>query len=707
LVSLSAIAFTVSSSIAADVATESVGEGDPLGPFSVASTDLLQTSLASITDAIVFNPSYNSSSINPSPTAADFYDGDKRGEPVIQGGTITFNLDLTTNTAGYDLASIVTTSNHYLDEDINTPNGGRDGQNYTVSYASVTAPTTFIPITNVDFLRGDNGSSGFGKATITNMGARNVAAIRFAFGPQDNDGTRYAEIDVTGTPSSAITEQNGTWTATSDGNWTNATNWLDNKPAAGTGNTASFTGSTGVTVALDAARTIGNLVFDNADHTINGPASLSLSTTTGTPTITVGDTGGPRVATIDASLVGSSGLNKAGNGILTLTSPISPGPVIVQAGTLEILETLGGTNADYNWYGPTSTTVQSGAILTINSHSALANLTLAGGELASSGTDPFYGYGSWSLQGNSCTVTGGVTSTISAQQVDFNTLVNGFIVETGSTLEITGSLKNGTLTKNGPGLMVLMAPRTGTDNTFVNEGSLQVSDAGGSLRFRPTTLGTVNSITGDSDASLAFNGTLDLDLTAASLADGNAWLLIDGSSFSTPGSLTFGTNFTVTSNLGAFTEAPSGTWELELTGAKWTFTEGDGVLEYTVTATDYDTWNTDNSVTGGVNDDDDNDGLSNFDEYAFGLDPTAPSSVNPIAAQLVKSSGQFSYTRRDTSKTDLQYSVWYSTDLAVWTKDTAASEGTPVLTGEVETVQVTISASLLSNPKLFVQVRAE
>jgi hypothetical protein len=685
---------------AADLATESQSSA-----FPVASNDLIQTALASITNAIAFNPSYNSSSINPSPTAADLYDGDERGEPVIQGGTITFNLDLTTNTAGYDLASIVTTSHHYLDEDINVSNGGRDGQNYTVSYASVAAPTTFIPIASVDFLRGDNGTPGCGKATITNIGASNVAAVRFEFGAQDNDGTRYAEIDVTGVPSSAIVAQNGTWTATTDGNWTNAANWLDNKPAAGTGNTASFTGSTGVTVALDAARSIGNLVFDNADYTLNGPASLSLATTSGSPSITVG---GTRVATIDAPLVGSSGLSKAGNGTLTLTSPIAPGPVVVQAGTLEILQTLGGTGADYNWYGPGSTTVQSGAVLTINSHSALANLTLVGGELASSGVDPVNGYGSWSLQGDACTASGGVTSTISAQQVDFNTLVNGFIVETGSTLEITGSLKNGTLTKNGPGLMILAAPRTGTDNTLVNEGALQVSDAGGSLRFRPTTVGTVNSITGDADASLAFNGTLDLDLSAASLADGNTWLLIDGSSFSTPGSLTFGTSFTVTSNLGAFTESTTpGTWELQLTGAKWTFTEADGILEYTVTATDYDTWNTENGVTGGVNDDDDNDGLSNFEEYAFGLDPTGPSSVNPIAAQLDKSSGQFSYTRRDTSKTDLQYSVWYSTNLAVWTKDTGASEGTPVLSGDVETVQVTISSSLLTNPKLFVQVRAE
>jgi hypothetical protein len=710
---LSAIALTASAAIAADVSTESAGEGNPIGPFNVASTDLLQTSLASITDAIVFNPSYNYSSINPTPTAADLYDGDKRGEPVIQGGTITFNLNLTTNTAGYDLTSIVTTSHHYLDEDINTPNGGRDGQNYAVSYATVAAPTTFIPITNVDFLRGDNGSSGFGKATITNMGASNVAAVRFTFGAQDNVGTRYAEIDITGTPSSAIVEQNGTWTAANPGNWTDAANWLDNKPAAGTDRTANFTGSDGLIVSVDATRTIGNLVFNNADYTLNGPASLSLATTTGTPSITVGDTGGPWVATIDASLVGSSGLNKAGNGILTLTSPIAPGPVVVQAGTLQILQTLGGSGGDYNWYGPSSTTVQSGAILSINSHSALLNLTLAGGELASSGVDPFFGYGSWSLQGDACTVTGGGVSTISAQQVDFNTLVNGFVVETGSTLEIIGSLKNGPLTKNGPGLMILAAPRTGTDNTFVNEGTLQVSDAGGSLRFRPTAVGTVNSITGDSDASLAFNGTLDLDLSAASLADGNTWPLINASSFSNPGSLTFGTNFTVTSNLGSFTEAPSGTWTLELTGAKWTFTEGDGLLEYTVTATPYQNWintyfpgETNVSIIG-ESADPDGDGLTNGEEFAFALIPNSGASVTPITSQLNKTTGQFTYTRRDD--TGHSYSVWTSTLLTAesWTQDTGITESISGPVNHVETVTVTLSgAKPLAAAKLFIQVRA-
>ena len=693
---LSAIALTASAAIAADVANETQSAA-----FAVVNDDLLQSSLASITDSLTYNPSYNPAG----KVAADLYDGDSSGEPVIQDGTLTFNLNTTTNTAGYNLASIVTFTNH--------PDGGRDGQSYSVSYSSVSAPTTFIPITSVNYLMGDNGTPGSGKVTITNIGASNVAAVRFTFNTQENWGSTWAEIDITGTPSSAITEQNGTWTATADGNWTDAANWLDSKPAAGTNRTANFTGTTGVIVAVDAARSIGNLVFDNADYTLNGPAGLSLVTSSGTPSINVGDTGGLWTATISAPLAATNGFTKTGNGILSLRSPLSGvGPVLVQSGILEMIETTNGGPGDYNWYlGVTSTTVQSGAVLSINSHSGILNLTLAGGELASGGTDPFYGYGSWSLQGNACTATGGVTSTISAQQVDFNSLTNGFVVETGSTLEITGSLKNGPLMKNGPGLMVLMAPRTGTDNTFVNEGTLQVSDAGGSLRFRPTTVGSVNSITGDIDASLAYNGAMVFDLSAAILSDGNTWQVVNTTSFSTPGSLTFGANFMVRTDSQDFTETSlnSGIWELPVTGAKWTFTEATGILKYTVTATDYDTWAGSFSLTGGPAGDDDNDGMTNFEEYAFGRIPNSGASSNPIATVLNKFNGQFTYIRRDPTKPNpaLTYSVWYSTDLVVWLKDTGAVEGTTSLNGDVQTVPVTISSSLLTNPKLFIQVRAE
>ena len=54
----------------------------------------------------------------------------------------------------------------------------------------------------------------------------------------------------------------------------------------------------------------------------------------------------------------------------------------------------------------------------------------------------------------------------------------------------------------------------------------------------------------------------------------------------------------------------------------------------------------------------------------------------------------------------MNYSVWYSTDLSTWTEDTGAVLGTPSVSGAVETLPVTISSKLLSEPALFVRVKA-
>jgi len=105
--------------------------------------------------------------------------------------------------------------------------------------------------------------------------------------------------------------------------------------------------------------------------------------------------------------------------------------------------------------------------------------------------------------------------------------------------------------------------------------------------------------------------------------------------------------------------------------------------------------------------DPDGDGMSNFQEYAFGLDPTKGSSVSPISAPLDKSSGTFSYTRRATpASTGITYKVFTSTDLLTWTQDTGASEGVVTAVGDVQTVPVTLSPALLAAPALFLRVEA-
>jgi hypothetical protein len=122
---------------------------------------------------------------------------------------------------------------------------------------------------------------------------------------------------------------------------------------------------------------------------------------------------------------------------------------------------------------------------------------------------------------------------------------------------------------------------------------------------------------------------------------------------------------------------------------------------------DYHTWEEFHAITGGQSGDDDQDGLNNFDEYAFGLDPKDGTSIQPFISLPSPTSGTLTYTRRKTALTGLSYSVWYSTDLATWALDTGATQGVPTGTGEVETVPVTLSSGLLGNKKLFIQVRAE
>ena len=107
--------------------------------------------------------------------------------------------------------------------------------------------------------------------------------------------------------------------------------------------------------------------------------------------------------------------------------------------------------------------------------------------------------------------------------------------------------------------------------------------------------------------------------------------------------------------------------------------------------------------------DPDHDGLSNQQEFAFGLDPSSATSLNPITAPLNKTTGMFTYTRRDPAVSGLTYTVMTSTNLSTWVTDAGASASQTVVAthGDVQTVTVTLSGAPLSAPKLFVRVKAQ
>ena len=103
-------------------------------------------------------------------------------------------------------------------------------------------------------------------------------------------------------------------------------------------------------------------------------------------------------------------------------------------------------------------------------------------------------------------------------------------------------------------------------------------------------------------------------------------------------------------------------------------------------------------------DDPDHDGLTNQQEFAFGLKPTDASSCNPITRPLDPATGRFQYSRR--TGWGLVYQVLTSTDLGAWALDAGATEETVTTNGDIQTVTVHVSTAPAAG-KLFVRVLAQ
>jgi len=131
-----------------------------------------------------------------------------------------------------------------------------------------------------------------------------------------------------------------------------------------------------------------------------------------------------------------------------------------------------------------------------------------------------------------------------------------------------------------------------------------------------------------------------------------------------------------------------------------------------VQPTPFDTWANGTFAKGTLADKDpahdpDGDGMTNFQEFAFGLDPTTGASSNPITRQLDTATGIFKYTR--TKASGLNYIYQYTTALSnPW--DAFAPDGAPTSNdaSPVEEISVKVPAALLNaNSKLFLRVKAE
>jgi autotransporter-associated beta strand protein len=311
-----------------------------------------------------------------------------------------------------------------------------------------------------------------------------------------------------------------------------------------------------------------------------------------------------------------------------------------------------------------------------NTAGTLALSKIGSGTLTLSGTNTYGGAttisgGTLLVNGNQSTATGIVT------------------VDSSGTLGGTGTL-GGATTVNGN-----LAPGASVGQLTFTGGLTLGSLAANSLQFElgaNTTAGTTYDTVATNTLAIGTLDFADFQFTDTGGMAAGAYTLISS------GAPITGSIGTASGAIGAF----AGT--LSIAGNDLVLTVTSGGSPYTTWVNDFLPGNDVSNPAG----DNDNDGLSNQEEFAFGLSPISGSSVNPILVQLSKTAGTFTYQRR--AATGLTYKILTSTTLAAgsWTEDAVATAGQVATPSDSnETVVVTLTGAPLAAPKLFVRVAAE
>jgi autotransporter-associated beta strand protein len=271
---------------------------------------------------------------------------------------------------------------------------------------------------------------------------------------------------------------------------------------------------------------------------------------------------------------------------------------------------------------------------------------------------------------------------------------SGSITDNGIT---SGGFPNGDtrihLIKSSAGTLTLSGITSHSGDTTVNDGTFVLASTG-SLEFTLTP-GGHNRVTGLGTAE--FHGAFVIDTSSlAAPSTGTGWQLVDMAN------RFFGPAFSVS----GFSPLGDGVHWVKPEGSlnQWVFSESTGTLALEVA--DYPAWANNAGLAGDPDDDEDFDGLSNREEYAFGLNPKSGASSQPVTLSGSGASMALSYTRRNPALTRLSYSIWYSTDLVNWQEDNGADQSLSATNGDVQTIDVTPSPSLLAEKRLFFQIRA-
>jgi autotransporter-associated beta strand protein len=543
----------------------------------------------------------------------------------------------------------------------------------------------------------------------------------------------FASGDATSTIAGRIrnrVEQNPTISFTVD-DGAQATDLLVSAAITQTGTTTISKSGSGTMLLTGANDYSGGTVVNGGELRVGdgtSPASLGSGPVTNNASLVIHP---PANLTLGQAISGSGSLTKSGTATLSLTGPNTyTGDTIVDGGTLELLNNSGSVvNATVTNAGFESPDFAPGGWSYLGNDGIVA-WSISGGGIAS-GASPWVATAPEGDQAGYIQLNGSISQTITVNQdgeyvVRFQTANRPGYTASDLTVSIeatqVGSWSAAQLASGGAfvsrvsnpinltaGTYTLTFTGTGSGDTATAIDAVSVTKpatlTNGQLTFRPEATGVSNKITGSGAASL--NGRFHLDLSAADIADGNSWTLVDHATLAEG----YGSDFFVTSNLGAFSNN-AGVWSLEEGDNTWSFDTVTGVLMLAVEPSDpFASWMSTNY--GGIlapdneaGADPDDDGIVNLLEYVLlGGDPSV---ANPGILPTLDASGAnfvFEFTRRPDSTADTTQTFQYGTDLSGWTTVTLANgtnNGATVSiapSGPNEVVNISVPKG--TNPRLF------
>lgn len=354
----------------------------------------------------------------------------------LNNTSVTYTLDTTVNTLGYNLTS--------FDAYAAWGDTGRDNQDFTILYSTVSDPATFIPIETIaNHTNYPVNATHSRVVPASGFLATNVGAVKFYFNNQENGYVGYREFIVQGAAVplfSPLTWSglggsagNADWVATADNNWKDGNGSSPFNPLA----PLTFD-STGVNtnIHLPAAITAAGMTFSN-DNTV--------------PYVFGGE-----------ELTVSNGVDMTGSGSAVFNNPLKTSGITLSGSgslTLAVNNPLTG-----------NATVNNGT-LNIASDDALGAAALAqtGGTANFTSAAPFVN----SISGTAGSIVlgnpaGGGSDTLLYAGDATATTYAGSITDASPTA-------NGSLFKTGSGSLTLTGANTYTGATTVSDGELKLA----------------------------------------------------------------------------------------------------------------------------------------------------------------------------------------------------------------------------------------